>query len=256
MACRCRRSLSPAVLRLVPLDAERQYPDSPARRAFRASRRAPSRLRQDEIAAKTAISPVCCTSAIGCVAPERPLTPARFPAIPATSPAIPTTTSVPRRDALTPPKPGNILASSRPTPPYSHKSGNIGKNSGKKIGNYPATIPARRRPCIPHGDWNLTQPNAAPQARSAHPATIRQDFRQQSGNTFAARPLPSKGRGQGGRSLAHRQDLRQDFRQHSRRASPLPRTGEGWPQAGEGLSPFIARFARVKNEKNRKHDPG
>ncbi len=34
MAYRCRRSLSLAVFRIVPLDAQRHHPDSPARRAY------------------------------------------------------------------------------------------------------------------------------------------------------------------------------------------------------------------------------
>ncbi len=93
----------------------------------------------------------------------------------------------------------------------------------QRSGNIPATIPAKRRPSRKRGDWNPTQPKAASQGHSAHPATRssllsrqrRQRFRQTSGNIgkksatfpatipattryhFAARPLPSKGRDKG-----------------------------------------------------------
>ncbi len=82
-----------------------------------------------------------------------------------------------------------------------------------------------------YGNGNPTPPKPARQAHSAHlhrahhwsRGNLRQDSGNNSGNTFAVRPLASKGRGLGVRSATFRQhsgNIPATFRQYLRQTTP------------------------------------
>ncbi len=134
---------------------------------------------------------------------------------------------------------------------------------GNVSGKIPATSPARFSATSPHINRHSL---AAPQSAKAD-FVARSAFRR-----GFNRPLPPPAKPPAVLRQHLRQYLRQDpdnttqpaIRPPRRRTTPLPRTGEGWPQAGEGALPatfrggdrgigITARLARVKNEKNLKN---